>query len=170
MSGMTKLVPAPNGWLCPDDPGEPGRNQPRWSVNDTEARLVSELLAGRKVLEIGTGLGVSTRKIAEKSDVFTVDIDPWVKKTIAPTLPKNVKFYDNIKDVPRPLDAAFIDGFHAYEACSQDILDALEIVPNGIFVFHDTKINNVYRAVLDSGLEFVTMHTVCGMAIAWRKS
>jgi tRNA A58 N-methylase Trm61 len=167
---MTKLVPAPNGWLCPNDPGEPGKNAPRWSVNDVEAKLVSEILAGRRVLEVGTGLGVATHKIAEKSEVYTVDIDPWVKKTVAPDLPKNVRFFDNIKDVPRPLDGAFIDGRHTYEDCLRDIKDAMEIVPDGVFVFHDTKMNTVYSAIRDSGLEFVMVHTIAGMAIAWRKA
>jgi SAM-dependent methyltransferase len=166
-----KLVPTYNGWLSPDDPGEPGRNAPRWSVNATEARIVSELCRGLDVLEIGTGLGVSTREIAKRAKhVYTVDVDPWVKKTVVPELPKNVTFFDDVLKVPSGVGAAFIDGFHSYDQCTQDIKDAGKLVkPDGLFIFHDMKIRGVFDAVTRSGLEVIYIETFAGMAMAWNK-
>jgi len=166
---VLKLDPAPNGYLCRDDPGEPGRLEQRWSVNDGEARLLSELLYGRNVLEIGTGLGVSTRKIAETAlTVHTVDIDLWVKENVAPTLPGNVTFYDDILRVPTGLDAAFIDGSHKADQCSRDIEDAIRIVGHGMIVFHDANQEGVTRAIQKSRLTFCAyVRTEAGMGIGW---
>jgi len=167
---MFRIVPAPNGFLCPDDPGEPGRDKPRWSVNAVEARIVSELCRGLRVLEIGTGLGVATREIARRARmVYTVDVDPWVQKTVAPTLPPNVIFFDDIQKVEvGDLDAAFIDGLHTLEQCSQDIRDARGIVKeDGLFIFHDANMKSVFTAVHESNLESVYIKTSAGMALAW---
>jgi hypothetical protein len=168
---MCKLIPAGNGWLCPDDPGEPGRDSPRWSVNADEARLVSVLCRGLTVLEIGTGLGVSTKEIAKRAKlVYTVDIDPWVKKAIAPRLPVNARFFESLEGVPSNLDIAFIDGLHEYNQCRQDIKDARTLVKkDGLFIFHDMKMEAVFNAVRDSGLAYYLIRTEAGMAIAWNK-
>ena len=170
-SDMFRLVPTHNGFLCPEDPGEPGSNDKRWSVNDTEARILSELFKGLDVLEIGTGLGVSTNKIAERARrVHSVDIDPWVKKTVVPTLAKNVIFYESLDKVPSGLDGAFIDGLHSYEQCSQDIRDCRRLVkPGGLIVFHDAKLEPVFYAVRDSGLKATSIITWAGMAMAWNE-
>jgi predicted O-methyltransferase YrrM len=168
-----KLIPAPNnnGWICPNDPGEPGRNLPRWSVGDREARIVSELMRGLIVLEIGTGLGVSTKEIAKRAKfVYTVDIDPWVKENIAPTLPENVQFFQERKDVPGKVDAAFIDGFHSFEQCGKDILFVRKLVrPGGLIVFHDLYIAGIKEAIIKSGLEGAEIRTPCGIAITWNE-
>ncbi len=165
------LIPAPNGFIDDKDPGEPGRNEPRWSVNLIEARVGSELFRGLYVLEIGTGLGVATKEIAKRAKyVHTVDIDEWVKKTIVPELPENVTFYDNIKNVPVGLDAAFIDGYHSYEQCTKDIVDARRIVKqDGLFVLHDTNMDAIRKAVKESGMEIIAMGTRAGMALCWNK-
>jgi hypothetical protein len=164
------LIPAPNGFMCPDDPGEPMRKLPRWSVNATEARIVAEFCRGLHVLEIGTGLGVSTKEIARLATwVHTVDIDPWIKETVAPTLPPNVTFYADTKELPKRLGAAFIDGWHDYDQCTKDIKLAKKIVKReGLFIFHDVKIRDVAMAIQDSGLEWMYVETYAGMAIAWR--
>jgi SAM-dependent methyltransferase len=166
-----RLVATYNGWLCPDDPGEPGRLEPRWSVNLIEARIVSELCRGLDVLEIGTGLGVSTKEIAKRAkSVYTVDIDRWVKKNVEPDLPDNVYFFDNIEKVLPILDAAFIDGLHSFNQCTADIQDARRIVkPDGLFIFHDMKMPEVFRAVMGSGLEVSCIDTYAGMALGWNK-
>lgn len=166
---MYKLVPAPNGMMCKEDPGEPNVGKPRWSVNAIEARMVSELCRGLEVLEIGTGLGVSTKEIAKRARfVYTVDVDQWVEKTIAPTLPTNVSFYKDTRYIRVGLDAAFIDGFHSFEQCKKDIIEARRIVKqDGLFIFHDMKISGVMRAVMNSGLKVVYIETYAGMAVGW---
>lgn len=165
------LVPTENGYKCLNDPGEFNpdghRDGARWSVNEGEARLVSELCRGLRVLEIGTGLGVSTRQIAMLAKiVHTVDIDIWVKNNVE--LPENAIFYNNIKDVPTGLDAAFIDGLHSYEQCKADIIDAKRIVKKGgLIVFHDTKMSTIRKAIEDSNINGYHIDTPVGMAIGW---
>lgn len=63
---MIDLERTSNGnYLCPSDPGEIGcGTAPRRSVTDEEVSRIGELFANRFVLEIGTGLGVSTRALA----------------------------------------------------------------------------------------------------------
>ncbi len=166
-----KLVPAQNGWLCPSDPGEMGRGKPRWSVNAIEARIVSELFRGLDVLEIGTGLGVATKEIAKRArSVYTVDIDEWVKRVVVPELPGNVYFFQDIKDVPKNLDAVFIDGRHTYKQCKDDIEFSKKIIKkDGLFVFHDAKMQDVLRAIVESNLVATYIDTLAGMAVAWNR-
>ena len=163
-----KLVPAANGWYCPDDPGEPGLGKQRWSVNLGEARIVSELCRGLDVLEIGTGLGVSTREIARLANVVhTVDVDPWVAENVL--LPDNAVFYTDINEVPEGLGAAFIDGLHSYTQCKKDIVDARRIVKKGgLLIFHDAMMKWVRKAVIDSNMtDFYLIQTPCGIAMGW---
>ncbi len=48
---------------------------------------IEALVRGLDVLEIGTGLGVSTEWMARTAhSVVTVDIDPWVWKHVFPYL------------------------------------------------------------------------------------
>lgn len=154
-----------NGYYCPDDPGEAGGSV-RLSVNDVEARILKELFRGRIVLEIGTGLGVSTRAIAETADfVHTVDTDVWVRKNI--TLPNNVKIYADINLVPQ-VESAFIDGLHSYEQCRKDIQDCKRLViKGGLIVLHDAKIEEVFRAIQDEKVICVPIITYAGLAVGW---
>jgi len=160
-----ELVPAPNGFTCPTDPGEPGLGIKRWSVSDLEARIAAEFCCNREVLEIGTGLGVATRAIAQKARmVHTVDIDPWVKQNVE--LPDNAIFYDDIRDVPEGLDVAFIDGLHTTEQCLLDIEEAKRIIkPGGLLIFHDARMQQVMKAIQDLHPVFIV--TPAGVAIAW---
>ena len=164
-----KLEPAPNGFICPDDPGEPVDGFKRWSVGLDEARILSELFRGLCVLEIGTGLGIATNKIAEKAEwVYSVDIDPWVKENVVPTLARNVLFFDNIDHVPTDMEGAFIDGLHTYEQCLKDIVDARRIVKKGgLIVFHDANMVSIHQAVVDSGLRCFYIKSYAGMAMGW---
>lgn len=163
-----RLERAPNGYYCPDDPGEPFGDK-RWSVSDTEARLLSELFAGKNVLEIGTGLGISARKMAETAKcVHTVDVDAWVKENVLPSLPHNVIFYDNIKNVPGSLDGAFIDGLHVYKQVMEDIVNARNMVKKGgLIILHDYHIDDVYNAIMDCNMNCIEIKTFAGMALYW---
>lgn len=167
-----KLIPSPiNGYACPDDPGEPGTRQPRLSVNDHEARLLAELLRGRWVLEIGTGLGVATRVIAAATErIITVDIDPWVKENIVPTLPEHVQFVSDIDSIKvlHWFDAAFVDGLHSYQAVMQDIVNVRRLVKRGgLLIFHDLYLPPVEQALIDSGVAFTHVQSAAGIAVAW---
>jgi hypothetical protein len=177
---MIELKPAPNGYMSPQDPGEPGRNQPRWSVNDREARIIGELCRGLDVLEIGTGLGISTKAINEKAaDLDTVDIDLFVQQNIFPELKKlgvfcHNSFEDCVKDMdPDPKistrwTALFLDGFHEYNQVKKDIAAARPwLAPGAIMIFHDLYIDGVYRGIIDSGLAPLHIQTVAGIGVCW---
>jgi hypothetical protein len=166
------LEPAPNGFTSPDDPGDvlnPGGK--RWSVSTVEARILSALFRGLEVLEIGTGLGVSTKALASTAEwVYTVDNDPWVRDTVARTLPENVDFFTDISKVPIHLGGAFIDGDHTYEMCMKDIRDCMAIVnTGGLLVFHDAGQSQVMKAVLDSHLNPILIVTGAGMMMTWNE-
>jgi hypothetical protein len=67
----------------PEDPGEAyyGGSPKRLSVTDEEAEILAKLATGMTVLELGTGLGVSTKALASTAkSVITVDPDPWVRE------------------------------------------------------------------------------------------
>lgn len=164
---MRDLVPQSNGsYMHPADPGEPSTGDPRVSITDLEADLLAALVVGRDVLEIGTGLGVSTRALARTAKtVVTVDVDEWVHDTIWPTLPANV--------VPSPVvptgklfEAAFIDGDHSTEAVAADWLAVAPLVRSGgIVLAHDTNSKHV-RDGLPQGFMFVP--TTHGVGILWK--
>lgn len=160
-----------NGYICPADPGEPGSESQRMSVNDREGSVLTSLVHGLRVLEIGTGLGVSTNYLAASAaEVITVDIDPWVIENVFPTLAPNVKPLASLEGVTFCVDAAFIDGLHTYEACRDDILKArLHVKPGGMIIFHDLYIQGVFDAIQRSGLPYVHIQTMAGMALAWNE-
>ena len=94
-----------------DDPGEPTTGDPRLSVTDEEAAILSVLAHGRTVVEFGTGLGVSTRALAQTAQlVCTVDVDEWVQDTIWPDLPVNVVCHVDRSELPTQADMVFIAG------------------------------------------------------------
>jgi hypothetical protein len=166
------LIPSPvNGYSCPADPGEPGTGVPRLSISDEEGRVLIELTRGRSVVEFGTGLGVSTKYLAKKAQfVLTYDIDPWVATNIAPSLPAGVQFTDCLPflNINGKFDCAFIDSLHTYEQCTVDIILARQLVKQGgLIIFHDLYIAGVRRAIEESGLPFIHIQTVAGMAFIW---
>lgn len=165
------LTPALNGYERLDDPGENCNGRHRWSINDKEAHILQELFRNRVVLEIGTGLGFSTNKIAEvASAVMTVDTDPWVEKAVAPELKENVSFYNNLEKVGKFADCAFIDADHSYEAVLQDIKKVRELIPQGaLIVFHDANQEGVMRAIIDSGLDATLILTGGGLGLTWNE-
>lgn len=138
----------PGGYRHDDDPGEPTTGLPRVSITDEEADLLASFASGRTVLEIGTGLGVSTRALASSAlKVTTVDVDPWVQATIWPTLPDNVEC---LTEVPtgRRFGLVFIDGDHTPEAVQRDVALAESLLDDGgLIVAHDSAFDHVRGAL-----------------------
>lgn len=167
-----ELVPSDvNGYLCPNDPGEPVLNAPRLSINDTEGRLLSALVRGLDVLEIGTGLGVSAEWMARTAhSVVTVDVDPWVWEHVFPYLSSKIIPLKDANTLIEGYDACFIDGLHTREQCGKDIITARKYTKRGgLIVFHDLYIEPVRMALLDSGLRYLHVQTKAGMAVAWNE-
>ena len=134
---------------CPDDPGEPGYGvlSQRISVTPEETRILRALALDRRVLEIGTGLGVSTRAMAETAAMLvTVDCDPWVHEHVV--LPGGVLRASTVEDYE--VDLVFIDGLHTPDAVRTDIQSALRVLrPRGIIVFHDIDMPCVRDTVVE---------------------
>jgi len=157
-----------NGYFCPDDPGEPVWNTQRLSINDLEARFISEFAHGKNVLEIGTGLGVATRALAATAKhVYTVDIDPWVKESVE--LPDNATFFDSAESlVTNSMDMAFIDGCHEERYVIEDIKICRRIVKKGgLLLFHDTNMTSVRNGIAKSGLSAYGLNFEAGIGIGW---
>lgn len=154
-------------YICPDDPGEisyPNRPKRR-SVTDEEAGILRELARGQHVLEIGTGLGIATRAMAETAkQMITIDPDPWVED---PGLP-NVLFLrgrPEDRDVKGAVSLAFVDGSHHYWAVLDD-LEWLHSIDTPVVVMHDTYLDDVDQAMTAAGLEpLLTWPTPCWLAL-----
>lgn len=169
----TGLLTAPNGaFIHPDDPGEPGYadQRKRWSVTPREMDILATLARGRRVLEIGTGLGVSTRALARwASHVDTFDVDPWVAQSTAKDLPESATFYASRDEIKHDdYSMVFIDGCHEQEAVAADIAWALtKIQRPALIVMHDLKWASVRAAIEASGMTRVFgLPTECGLALA----
>lgn len=145
-------------YYSPDDPGERGYDEvlPRYSVTDEEVEILSKLASGKNVLEIGTGLGVSTRALAKTAiRVVSVDIDPW---THSFAFPSNVKLVKTIPD--EHFELVFIDGLHKFESVVADI----ETCKGDLFVLHDCYLEGVALAIQYTALvEQQCFNTVCDM-------
>lgn len=139
------------GYRHDDDPGEPSTGEPRISITDEEAELLASYATGRDVLEIGTGLGVSTRALASTAlTVTTVDVDPWVWANVWPGLPANV---EPLKAVPtdRRFGLVFIDGDHSPDAVARDVALAETLLAvGGLIIAHDSAFDHV-RGALGAG-------------------
>lgn len=152
-----------------EDPGEPSTGKPRLSITDEEAAIVADFCFGeRTVMEIGTGLGVSTKAIAAVAEtVFTVDIDPWVQENIWPTLPDNVYGISEVYTHGRIIDVAFIDGDHSTEATRHDIERVLPILRpgTGVLLLHDVNYPNVRKAIRDNIEHWEILPTTHGIGV-----
>lgn len=149
----------------PEDPGEPTTGKYRVSVTDEECLVLSWLARGLDVLEIGTGLGVSTRALLGAAEhVCTVDPDPWVAETVVPGLQEWGHLWHE-PEIPeewkrRQFHMAFIDGDHTEEAVKRDIEQCIALVrPQGLLVLHDSNYDGVKRACAALGLKPVVMPT-----------
>lgn len=158
------MIPHESGsWTHTDDPGEPHTGKPRLSVTDIEAAILTAMVRGLSVVEIGTGLGVSTRALAQAAKtVHTVDVDPWVHETIWPYLPDNVTTHESIDSVPA-VDAVFIDGDHSTSATAADIETAHRIARR-LIICHDASHPMVAAAFDDKWHIIPTAH---GIGIRW---
>lgn len=154
----------------PDDPGEPATKSPRISVTEDEAAFLRFLAEGRRVTEIGTGLGVSTRAMAEyASYVFTVDNDPWVQDHVWPALADTPTIYPckiRPEFYTEPPDMIFIDGEHKTLDTRDDIDWALRVCQWGMIVVHDAHMDTVKQA-LSFYDGFHTIDTYHGMAVKY---
>lgn len=136
------LQPTRDGYGYHDltDPGEPSTDRRRVSISDDEGDLLEYLAAGRRVFEIGTGLGVSTRALARRAKVvITTDIDPWVHDNIWPGLRgRNIVCLTGRPAEPPRVDLVFIDGDHHQDPIRADVRYAKSIVKfGGLIVVHD---------------------------------
>lgn len=133
-----------NGQLvCPDD------SLRRESVTAEESSILSVLARGRHVVEIGTGLGVSTHALAATArSVYTVDPDPWVAANIV--LPENVTLYSSLADVPDipwP-ELVFVDGAHDKASVLVDAEWAhRRATRETLVLFHDWSQTGVREAI-----------------------
>jgi hypothetical protein len=163
------LVPHDTGsFQHPDDPGEPTTGDPRLSITELEGQMLAALVAGRMVLEIGTGLGVSTAAMAATAQhVATYDIDAWVHDTIWPGLPDNVVGVKSLDDVGRAFGAVFIDADHSTEAVARDLSVALQHLGlGGVVIAHDTASPAVREGLAaESGWHWID--TTHGLGVLW---
>jgi predicted O-methyltransferase YrrM len=152
------------GRTNPGDPGEPSTGQRRVSVTEVEAAVLTALCINKRVIEIGTGLGVSTEAIAATaSEVVTVDIDPWVQREIVPALEElpNVTCITDRDIAVGPFDIGFVDGDHREHAVRADVHFMRRMRCNMIVV-HDARDDTV-RSALDG--MWVTIPTEYGLAV-----
>lgn len=162
-----KLIRTANGnYYSPDDPYGMSytKADPRLSVTDEEGEILSRLAEGHKVLEIGTGLGVSTRALAKTARyVFSVDIEPWCHSE---QFPDNVVLSDKLPEALEIFDLVFIDGSHSYADTLKDIQATADISP---VILHDVYIKDVEKAAQDAGLILITQYeTVCKLTVYQR--
>jgi predicted O-methyltransferase YrrM len=155
-----------------DDPGEPSTGKPRVSVTEDEARILARLATGAIVLELGTGLGVSTRAMACTAEwLTTVDPDPWVHDHIWPML-DDVACEEQAPAVGQgnqlTFNMVFIDADHTSEAVEQDVHYARSAVESpGLIVCHDANYDNVKTGLARAGGTWVTINTTHGLALQW---
>jgi predicted O-methyltransferase YrrM len=150
MPSVELVLTKEGNYFSPNDPGERcyGDKTPRRSVAPAEAEILMDLAADRKVLEIGTGLGFSTRAMARTAlAVVTIDDDPWVAENVE--LPDNVLRLTCFA-VKGRFDLVFVDGDHRYEQVVHDLRFALDnLARSGVIAVHDTNINDVARATAE---------------------
>lgn len=148
--------------FSPDDPGEwcgpdVPRGRRRISPTPEECAFLSTLMLGRRVLEIGTGLGVSTVAIMRTArSVISIDPDPWVRDHVAPGFPSDhpsTFFWGYSEDFPGTpagairFEAVFIDGNHDGDDPLRDLRIAQTLlVPHGLVVLHDHHLGDVAAA------------------------
>jgi predicted RNA methylase len=166
---MVDIEPSPvNGYFSPQDPGG------RLSVNDHEAELIGGMVRGLHVLEIGTGLGVSTRALAMSArKVVTIDIDPWVQENIWPVLLDDLPNLEVHSEIPwdaAPFEAVFIDGDHSEKAVLKDIDFSKPFArADCVYIFHDSKYTSVRNAIEKRFKQHTHINTAAGIGIGYRK-
>lgn len=158
------------GFVRDGDPGEPSTHKPRVSIAPEEAKILAAFAFDQTVLEIGTGLGVSTRALASTAAcVYTADIDDWVKRTVWPELMESdegswICFLDDVTELDPWVDVTvvFIDGDHDTTAVKKDIAFATNLLfeRGGVILVHDCNYENVQDALDDSWTLLPTTHGI----------
>jgi predicted O-methyltransferase YrrM len=150
------------GFRSRSDPGEPGTHKARVSVTDEEGKLLRWFAHGKRCLEIGTGLGVSTRWLALSAlEVTTVDVDPWVHTEIFPAFHKDVKCLTDRDQVTGQFDLVFIDARHTLEDVHTDFQFACSKCPQGVILMHDAY----DRAIWDYFVDWWVIPTQFGIGV-----
>lgn len=141
-------------------PSAPGTGPVRWSISPAQAQRLTALAQGKEVLEIGTGTGLSTEALANGAAyVATFDVDDEVRRLVWPNLPANVTAYDRryegLHQAGLAFDLIFQDGLHTLDGVRKDIEEALPLMrPDAIWVFHDSQMESVERAVFQGPTKF----------------
>lgn len=170
---MTLHAHPSGSFTHPSDPGE-YEAAPRISVTGEEAALLARLACGKHVLEIGTGLGISTKALASSATrLTTLDIDPWVHTTIFPTLrPLGITCCDTREEAAAglPYDLIFIDGHHGSDEVLFDINYSLPLLcSSGLLVLHDYKMDSVRNASEAAGLKIYPLSTYWQLALGYKE-
>lgn len=159
-----------------EDPGEPGYagKVPRLSVTDEECAFLTHLAYARNVLEIGTGLAVSTKALAHGADhVVTVDPDPWVREHVWPRLAGwNVRWLESLAELKTRnhcfASLAFIDGNHKFDSVVADLRSVLPFLADGaLIVLHDIKASSVELAARSVFSKVRIIDTTHGLGLCW---
>ena len=139
-----------------------------------QAEVLAGLAKGKRVLEIGTGSGVSTRAMAKTAlNVATFDVAQRVRDMIWPTLPKNVMPYDRrhegLQQGGNNFGLVFIDGDHGHQAVVADINEVAPLMSRyGLWVFHDCQQEASIKAITEHRFCFRTLDKVQGEhAMMW---
>lgn len=164
------LTPKNAGFTDPRDPGEQcyGTEVPRGSISLFEGEFLATLCAAKRVIEVGTGLGISTRYIARTAEcVWTIDPDPWVKEVIVPEIGEvNVVALCSWDGVPAHVDVVFIDGCHKPGAVANDLRLASEKLQNcGVIVLHDWRLPDVQKGAALYGASVSPVNTEFGLGL-----
>ena len=149
------------------DPGELTTGEKRVSVAPEESRFLAWVARARNVLEIGTGLGVSTRALHKHCrSLTTIDIDPYVHDHVWPKLPLEVwKVKDRAKVPLEKFDVVFVDGDHRTEQVRRDAEFAIARC-QGVVIFHDAFMPSVQEG-LAGFADWQVLDTTWGLAICW---
>lgn len=151
-----------------DDPGSPVDGMVRIGISKAEQDFLRSISFGLHVLEIGTGIGISTLALREyAAHVDTIDTDPWVHETIFPEVKSaTVTCHTGRHSIRRAarFDLAFIDGAHDTKSVISDIDFAEAHMGRGMIVVHDAREDRV-RAALPPDCDVVP--TLFGLGILW---
>ncbi len=152
-------------YTCDEDPGVLDTREKRISITPEEGKLLGFLAAGKRVLEIGTGLGVSTDFLAcHARKVVTVDTDPWVWANVWPGLHKKAQCLPNRHDAEGFFDMVFVDGSHTTPDTLADIEYAHSKCHRGVIAVHDAKLPSVAVAL---GPSWHLIPTFWGVAVKY---
>jgi len=162
------MISLPNGsFTHPGDSGEHSTGLPRISIAPREGEVLSILAIDKDVLEIGTGLGISTRYMEMKAkSITTVDTDIWVHKNI--NLPTRVIRLSDVGLIAPSVkfDLIFIDGDHRTPSVKRDIEFSMShLKQGGMMVLHDAHDGKVSQAVKELDLSMYVVNTTYGLGI-----